>query len=263
VSGITSDTAFESGATHTCALLTGGTMACWGRNDQGQLGDGTTTDAHTPVAVVGISGATSFDGSELHTCAVVSGGVQCWGGNFQGELGNGTTTPSLSPVPVTGISTATAVSLGAFHSCARLSDGTVRCWGNNQDGQLGDGTTEDRHSPVAVSGITTATSVGAAIGGGGGGEHTCAVLSGGSVRCWGANDQGQLGDGNRTIDPVATSVAVLGITSAAQVAGGGWHTCARLTGGSVRCWGSGFSGELGDGRLGYSLTPVAVVGLPT
>jgi alpha-tubulin suppressor-like RCC1 family protein len=251
-------TAVSAGGDHTCAVMADGTVRCWGYNAYGQLGDGSTDRRLTPVSVAGISTATSITVGEYHSCALLTGGsIRCWGGNATGALGDGTTADSLTPVAVSGISTATAVAAGDRHTCAVLADHTVRCWGWNTEGQLGDGTTTARLTPVEVAGISTATVVvGGEIG------FTCALLAGGSIRCWGNNTSGQLGDGTRTTR--LAPVAVSGISTATAVDAGDAHTCAVLTDGSVRCWGSNWAGELGDGTMSPPrAVPVAVVGIST
>ena len=267
-----------SGA-HSCALLPDGTLSCWGYNEFGQLGNGTTVDTSTAVAVAGITGATAVSAGHHHTCALLGDGtVRCWGANQFGQLGDGTATTDTTPVPVAvgGITTAVAVTTGAYHACALLADGTVRCWGYNEFGQLGNGTTVDTPSPVGVSGLDPAAAVTA------GGFHTCALLPDRSVRCWGQNIFGQLGDGSSitflvsaevlgltplyssTIPPGShsrTPVKVSGIGTATAVTAGGFHTCASLSDGSTKCWGENDYGQLGDGRNSNSSTPVGVTGL--
>ena len=150
---------------HSCALLTDGKMKCWGRNDVGQLGDGTTTSSSTPVEVSNIKTATSIALGGYHSCALLTdGAMKCWGNNDQGQLGDGTTTNRATPVEASGITTATSIALGYSHSCALLTDGKIKCWGRNDYGQLGDGTTTSSSTPVEVSGITTATSIDAGWG---------------------------------------------------------------------------------------------------
>ena len=254
--GITSAISVDAGSFHTCVLLQDGALRCWGLNDSGQLGNGTTTSSSTPVAVAGITGAAAVTGGGYHTCArFPDGTLECWGRNDAGQLGDPATTTDVSRVPVrvTGISTATAVTAGGFHTCALLQDGTVRCWGQNTFGQLGNGTILNSFAPVAVSGITTAVAVSA------GGWHTCALLQDGTVRCWGRNEDGQLGNG--TIIPSLTPVAVSGITTALAVEAGIFDTCTLLQDGTVRCWGRNSEGQLGNGTTTSSSVPVTVSGI--
>ena len=149
----------DAGSMHSCALLTYGKVVCWGYNERGELGDGTTSDSTTPVEVSGITTATSLAVGSAHSCALlVNATVMCWGKNSEGELGDESVEEDyLSgvaiPVKVSGITNATSIALGSAHSCALLTDGTMRCWGSNYRGQLGDGTTTDSTTPVEVSGL--------------------------------------------------------------------------------------------------------------
>ena len=208
VSNITGATAITTGAYHACALLGNGTLQCWGRNGQGQLGDGTFMNSSTPVPVDGITGVAAVSGGGGHTCAVLNNGtVWCWGDNQFGQLGNGTTASSATPVQVVGLAGAVAVSAGWAHSCALLGDGTVQCWGENEFAQLGNGTTSSSATPVRVSGISGAVAVTA-----GWWHHSCALLGDGTVRCWGVNDWGQLGNGTTTDASTQVTMRGTGVT---------------------------------------------------
>jgi alpha-tubulin suppressor-like RCC1 family protein len=250
--------AAAAGVFHTCALTSSAGVKCWGRNVRGELGDGTTTERDTPVDVTGLtSRAAAVAAGYVHTCAVTTdGGVKCWGSNSEGQLGDGTTIDRHTPVDVAGLaSTAAAVTGGSAHTCALTTGGGVQCWGRNESGQLGDGTTTGRRTPVDV--ILQANGVAAVAAGQ---VHTCAVTTGGGVKCWGWNRYGQLGDGT-TIDRL-TPVDVVGLTSGvAAVAAGDNHSCALTTAGAVKCWGSNVNGELGDGTTTARLTPTEMTGL--
>jgi alpha-tubulin suppressor-like RCC1 family protein len=244
--------AVSAGSEHSCAVSIQGEVKCWGKNSNGQLGDGSTANRLAPVAVAWNTQFNSIGAGDIHTCGVtVTGYIACWGSNSYGQLGDGTTTQRLVPVLVSGISNAVSVSAGASHSCAVLSTGGVRCWGNNVGGKLGDGTTTQRLVPVVVSGISNAVSVSA------GASHSCAVLSTGGVRCWGNNASGKLGDGTTTQRLVP--VVVSGISNAVSVSAGYLHSCAVLSTGEIRCWGSNTYGQLGDGTSNQRLTPVGVL----
>jgi alpha-tubulin suppressor-like RCC1 family protein len=254
-SGVASVTAGEY---HTCALTQSGGVKCWGDNNYGQLGDGTTIDKLTPVDVSGLtSGVAAVSAGGYHTCALTqAGGVKCWGYNSYGQLGDGTTTRRTTPVNVTGLTSgASAVSAGGYHTCALTQSGGVKCWGYNSYGQLGDNTTTRRTTPVDVSGLTSGVSAVS-----GGNYHTCALTQAGGIKCWGSNEYGQIGDGT-TVDRT-TPINVLGLTSEASAISGGYeHTCAVTQDGGIKCWGNSYYGELGDSEIGYRTTPVDVLGL--
>ena len=236
------------GLYHTCALVLGGSVMCWGGNLEGELGNGNTTSSSAPVSVSGLTGATAVSaGLNGFSCAIVSAGaVMCWGMGGNGELGNGSYGVSSTPVSVTGLSGATAISSGLIHTCVIVSGGAVECWGYNYYGQLGDGTTTSRLTPVAVSGLSGAIAIAA------GAEHTCAIVSGGTVYCWGWNYYGQLGNGTTTSS--STPVAVSGLSSVIAITAGGYHTCAVVSGGSVYCWGENNWGQLGS-NIAVGSTP--------
>jgi alpha-tubulin suppressor-like RCC1 family protein len=156
------------------------------------------------------------------------------------------------PVAIGGITTATAMTInGGDYGCALLASGAIKCWGGNAEGTLGNGTTNNSATPVNVVGISTATALAS------GWFSTCAVLANGTVQCWGSNLDGQLGDGtNKNYSSVPVSVT--GISTAVSITAGGFHHCAGLRNGAVKCWGSNAAGELGNGTRTDSGTTVRV-----
>lgn len=174
------------------------------------------------------------------------------GGNSFGAMGDGGAAGTQpAPIDVGGFTTAAEVTVGSTHVCARFTDGSAKCWGRNHVGQTGNGTTDyyAPSFPSTVTGLTGVTHIVAGF------EHTCASTPAG-LQCWGANDQGQLGDG--TIIDQSLPVTVLGSFAGAVPAPGEKLSCAQLTDGTVRCWGSGAAG---GGALGTELgeSPVALV----
>jgi alpha-tubulin suppressor-like RCC1 family protein len=257
VSGITSASAVTaSGTAHTCALLHGGSVQCWGLNSSGQLGNGTAVDSSVPVIVSGISNAISAVSTTRSSCALLADRtVRCWGYNCCGQLGDGSQTDSAVPVAVAGITDAVylATSSGANHNCAVMGDGTAMCWGVNSVGQLGDGTNTNSLVPVTVTGITDAVAVSVSE------ANSCALLSNGTVQCWGDNWWGQLGNGATASSTVP--VTVVNIENATAVAAGTNDACALLSSGVVQCWGGNNFGQLGDATNTNSLVPVTVLGI--
>jgi alpha-tubulin suppressor-like RCC1 family protein len=244
---------------HTCALIVGGHVWCWGDEEQGQLGNGKSglnKKSTVPVEAQGITSATQVATGEEDACALLADGqIDCWGDDAQGQLGNGKTTDSAIPVEAEGIADATEVAAGERHTCALLVGGHVDCWGGNEEGQLGDGSTSSSPTPVEVHGIAGATQVVA------GDEYTCALVAGGGVECWGENGDGQLG--NATTSDSDTPAEVQGIANATQVSADSHQTCAVLASGSDECWGENENGELGNGTTDNSDIPVEVQGITT
>lgn len=235
----------EVGYQHSCALTTGGAVWCWGRNDRGQLGDGSNSNSSTPVEVFGLSDALAISAGDSHTCALrTGGGVTCWGGNSLFQTG----VPGLE-------SDVQAISAGAGHTCALTTGGAVKCWGANWNGQLGDGSFDNSADPVDVVGLGSGVQAISA-----GVSHTCAVISGGTAQCWGWNRDGQLGDGSYGDSSVPTDVVGLG-SGVQSISAGDWHSCALTSLGSVKCWGDNGHSQLGDGSVVDSYVPVDVSGL--
>ncbi len=251
--------AIEVGSSHSCAVMAGGGVKCWGKNDVGQLGDGTRSSRSAPVDVVGLSsGVRAVTAGSYHTCALTeTGGVKCWGDNASGQLGDGTWNLRLVPVDVVSLtSSVQAISAGGGHTCALIENGGIKCWGVNGSGQLGDGTTMTRLTPVDVVGLSSGVRTISA-----GRGHTCAVTESGSARCWGDNIAGQLGNGTWTWVAQPTPVDVIGLQSRVGTISAGYrHTCAVIENGGAKCWGAN-GGTLGDGTGTQRLTPVDVVGL--
>lgn len=291
--------AMAAGAVHTCAIVGGGQVQCWGTNDQGQLGDGTKTSSVRPVTVKGVSGATAIAAGGTHACALVGGGgLRCWGSRSGDQAANGTpdagglsgiacgdafvcasggrTVTCIGSGPGIGegkfelqtggpteqepnapetFAAPRALGAGGAHGCVAF-DGRPFCWGAGARGQLGDGEYADRDRLTEVVVGSPDASVTAFAGGA---AHTCVLRTPGSLYCFGANDAGQLG-------PAAVTFATDGKSGptggwggplpprsdeapvvVAGVAAGGDHTCALLVDRSVRCWGANEDGQLGDG----------------
>jgi hypothetical protein len=175
---------------HACAEMAAGGLKCWGSNFYGQFGDGTTeTNLVLTPRDVSLPGLTSLSSLHIHECGLFANALKCWGDNTYGQLGDGTHTAHSAPVAV--IAAATGLATGDFHTCALLSSGPVQCWGLNNQGQLGDGGNTDRSSPGSVTGLASGVR-----GIRSGQRHTCALMDDTTVKCWGKNSEGQLGNGS-------------------------------------------------------------------
>ena len=248
--------AIDAGWFDTCAITARGAVKCWGNNSYGQLGNNTTTSSLTPVQVHGLTrGAKAVSASYFHTCAITAkGAAKCWGNNSWGELGDNTANESAKPVGVYGLNKRVKqISAGYTSTCAVTTKGAAKCWGSNLYGQLGDNSTTTTGKPVNVYGLgSDIKSVKA------GGYHACALTTAGGVRCWGLNDEGQLGD-NSTISSlkpvvVATADKMRVITSGFE------HTCAMTAKRAITCWGYNQRGQLGDNSTANRSQPVTVFG---
>lgn len=246
----------------------------WGTGAQGALGNGSTSNQTTPVAVTTtgvLAGKTvvQVSGGGMHACALTSDGlVACWGYNANGQLGDGTTSASSVPVSVTTTGalagkTIVEVQAGSDFSCSRASDGTVACWSGNFWGQLGDGTNNDSTVPVAVttsgaSALNGRAVTSLALGYG----TTCALLDNGGGSCWGAGNRGTLGNGIAGNVNVPAAISMSGVFAGLRlqsISVGALHACATTTSGVLACWGLNADGQLGTGATSADeLSPVAV-----
>lgn len=266
-------TAIAAGGEFSLALLENRTVKAWGDNHEDQLGDGKESyESPDPVAVHDLSDVTAISAGEYHSLALLEDGkVMAWGSNRSGQLGDGTTETRDVPVEVHGLSNVIAISAGGEGSLALLKDGTVMAWGSNEDGALGDGSLEGPETcsglpcsktPVEVSGLTEVIAVSAGLG------HDLALLENGTVKAWGENSAGQLGNG--TTENSDIPVAVSGLSEVEAISAGYLYSLALLKERTVMSWGSNEAGELGDGSvegpekcagLPCSRTPVKVSGL--
>ncbi len=245
------DEKVSCGYGHSCVINNDGSANCWGANDFGQLGNGTTTDSLVPVPVSGFgSGIAEIGSGDGFTCArEVDGSPFCWGKNDFGQLGDGTSTAKSLPTRMVGLEAGlTGLDVGPKHSCAYYANGDLWCWGFNGQGQIGSGDTNTLTTPVFLSAVKS-TNVACGLG------HTCAVVDT-QVQCWGANASGGLGDGS-TVDRL-TPVQAGGLADPVLVAAGNAHSCAVLVAGGVWCWGWNIYGQLGDGTTTDRTIPVAV-----
>jgi alpha-tubulin suppressor-like RCC1 family protein len=259
--------AIACGDLFACALLSDGTVRCWGDNGQGALGVGLCpAQSSVPLKASGLAGVKSISASGLHACAALNDGtVKCWG-----EIPFGSAL-AFTPVAVPSLTGVSSVAAGSGVDCALVSSGGIRCWGYRGGGALGDGTGLTVNTgglppealPTPVSSIDGAIAVTA------GSFSACALLKDTTVRCWGQNESGELGDG--TENASAVPVAVKGLTGAVAITAGAsahagcptcyGYTCALLSDGTVRCWGEDLDGELGNGGSVASTTPVQVSNL--
>ena len=276
--------AISAGNYHTCAILSDGSVRCWGFGGDGRLGYGSITSVDSPASVGPVNlgpgrTAAAISAGGAHTCAILdNGNVLCWGFGTDGELGYGDVF-SLGDINLPGTHapvylgpgrTATAIAAGDLHTCAILDDGSVECWGFGGNGELGHGDT----NPIGNTATSTPGMVGPVDLGGhkataitAGAEFTCVILDDGSVECWGYGGNGELGYGNTNnvgdteVPELAGPVDLGPGRTAKAISAGQDHVCAILDNGSVECWGNGTNGELGygtTGSVGATQTPGSV-----
>ena len=266
--GITDAVAVGTGMEHSCAVHATGEVSCWGDDSRGELGNGETANSVAlPVKVIGLDNAIDVTAGHWHTCALHStGAVSCWGSNHDGQLGNGYLgVDSAVPVRVRGISDAVSVSADGEHSCAVHRTGEVSCWGDNWQGELGNGESGagmESDVPVKVSGINNALDVASGL------DHTCALLEGGKVSCWGNNEFGQIGNGRDFLTEVLNDSFITGpdevvsLDGAIAITAGSSSSCALRETGEISCWGNNSDGQLGNNEIFFSNpSPVSVSGI--
>lgn len=251
----------SAGRSFSCALTSNGGVKCWGSNGSGQLGNNSSsTTTNIPQQVSGLSsGVLQITSGGGHACALLANGsVQCWGLNGNGQLGNGTTANATTPTMVQNlIGPVVKVSANNVSTCALLASGSVKCWGRNERGELGIPTSTTQSSlPVLVNGLS-----GVVANITNGQKGTCALMNSGKVNCWGDNQFGQLGNG--TIGGFSyLPVEVQGLTNTPVfLRSSGFSNCVIMSDKTAQCWGSNDKGQLGDGTIVDSPTPVVVVGL--
>jgi hypothetical protein len=232
-----------------CGLADAGTAYCWGRNEHGYVGDGTTTVRLAPTPVAGGHTFSTITSGNAHSCGVTAAGTAyCWGWNSTGSLGDGTRIDRLVPTPVAGGLTFTSIDAYSARTCALTADGAAYCWG----GRAGDGTAVQRDVPTRVAGEHAFTQIAA------GGGHSCGLTADGAAYCWGTNASGSVGDGTTAerLEPVP----VAGGLTFASISAGGGHTCALTAAGAPYCWGWNEYGQVGDGTTADRPAPVPVAG---
>jgi alpha-tubulin suppressor-like RCC1 family protein len=267
VRGLPQGTRMGAGTAFSCAESGDGALYCWGDNHFGQLGAGGGTIRPRPAPVPDLppegTRVASISAGGGHTCATLETAADasapstpyCWGADQAGQLGNNERTDLPHAEPVKSELRATAIAAGGTHTCA--TDSTLWCWGRGGTGQLGPGHPQiDTPQPslVVLAGLVGGIAAGSA--------HTCAIVAAADgparVTCFGANGDGQLGDGTTTSRAAAAPVT-LGTAPASAIAAGDAHSCALDANGQVWCWGRGVEGQLGDDTGLSRPTPVAVV----
>jgi alpha-tubulin suppressor-like RCC1 family protein len=264
--------AITAGPFHNLALCADGTLAAWGYNNHGQLGDGTTTTRRVPVAVKPVGALAGKQvvaiaaGAYQSFALCADGTLAAWGYNDEGELGNGATTGSLLPVRVTADGVlagrkVAALAAGQYHTLALCTDGGVVAWGYNNRGQVGDDTTTSALSPVDLrtQGVLTGKTVTHIAAGG---SHSLAWCADGTLAAWGYNHRSQLGIPGLTQSQLPVTIS-LTVGPVGAMTSGGSHNLLRLASGKLFAWGDNTNGQLGDNSttLRAAATPVDVSGL--
>ncbi|MEM9191300.1 MAG: hypothetical protein AAGF12_19160 [Myxococcota bacterium] len=250
VAGVEGAVRMSTGGFHSCVVTDDREVKCWGHGGHGQLGRGAREDSPTPEVPDELGPAIGVAAGEGHTCVLDAlRQVHCFGRNTFGQLGDGTREDRLRPQPVPGLDDIRALAAGKDHTCAIRMDGQVLCWGSAIELQLGDGDRRGpdgiQSTPHPVEGLVASTLALGAV-------HGCALTEERGLRCFGANDSGQIAgrprDRGRPVD-----VDLMGVQ---RVAAGGRHTCALSD--RMFCWGANGSGQLGDGNRAALRRPTEV-----
>lgn len=259
VPGVSEAVGLVAGHELSCALIDGGTVRCWGRNNEGQLGAGDAGVTSRPEAlqVMGLTDATEIWGANANVCARRrEGSLSCWGSNSSGQVSLGLGKNVNLPLPITGLPDAGLLQVANAReaACALYDGGAVWCWGRNVEGQLGTGSTGAASAPVQALGLTGTKRLAA------GARHVCALVEGDAALCWGSNDVGQLGAGDAgTVLPSPTPIS--GPRSVVQLTAAEDVTCGVRAGDDTTfCWGDNTFGQLGTLAQPSSNLPVAIPG---
>lgn len=240
-----------TGKGHTCAIIQNdglNSVKCWGDNDEGQLGIGNTTDVYEPTDVVNPTDAVEITAGDAFTIILTNdGAIKSWGANTEGQLGNGYFFRRQLPINITNeLGPLADVVSGENHTCALTELGRVYCWGGNLYGQLGNGNTHYSDLPESVIGLDSGVVAISA-----GPYHNCALLNDSKLKCWGYNIAGSLGTGDSINESLSTPSFVVNqeggepLSGVQKVDTGGWHTCALMLDGKIKCWGSSYFGQVG------------------
>lgn len=255
VSGLPEVRDIDAGDEHFCAVSTAGGVICWGEGTSGQIGDGGSVLRRVPTTVPGVSGVIQISTLDDDVCALLAGGaVKCWGDN-SGQFGASWASGDYpNPVDVPGFDGATRIADGDDVLCGLFPGGTVKCQGNNSEGQAGQpSAVTEVGAPLEVPGVSGAVDVAA------GEDFTCALISGGTVKCWGDGADGRLGQG-ADVDDKFAPVDVQGLNGVVKLVLGEEHACALRSDGVVLCWGESSNGQSGQ-AADFVGTPTPPTGL--
>eukprot|EP00551_Chaetoceros_affinis_P014668 CAMPEP_0203690138 /NCGR_PEP_ID=MMETSP0091-20130426/2510_1 /ASSEMBLY_ACC=CAM_ASM_001089 /TAXON_ID=426623 /ORGANISM="Chaetoceros affinis, Strain CCMP159" /LENGTH=385 /DNA_ID=CAMNT_0050560117 /DNA_START=50 /DNA_END=1207 /DNA_ORIENTATION=+ len=253
------DFVLSLGGNHACVTTIDNKLKCWGVNEFGQVGDGTTTNRNLPTNIdLGLNVLVQeISLGRWHTCAITNDNkLKCWGQNEQGQVGDGTRTTRNLPTSIDlGLNVfPQQVALGWYHTCAITNGNNLKCWGYNANGQLGDGTNDVTNLPTNIDLGLNVFPQQVALGA----IHTCAITNDNKLKCWGDNEYGQVGDGTMIDRNIPTNID-LGLNAYPQeIALGSEHTCAVMNDNKLKCWGRNEYGQVGDGTTSDRNIPTTI-----